>query len=355
MTDIDDDEVAHGWDAIDAACKTIYPTQEPKHYGTLISHRLGGPDPLQGISAYKRMEPLPHWHFVTYGFTELYQKESDDAQISGYGFELTLRLRCAPDADEPPAWALNFLQNLARYVFQTGNVFRDGDWMAANGPIAVEEDTRLTYVAFAADPEMPARDTPNGRFEFLQVIGLTEDEAYAARQWRTLNLLDVLQPHMPLWITDLARPSLLDQPGVRDRIARGKAADGSSTGCVYTDELDWRQQKRLLGKPVTVVTIGALQVQEATTLLPLRLPFDRNLRLLGGRMSVLFQPGDANALRTEDNVLYITLDGAALAEIAQLLQPRRGEYPLKSFKGLRLDVRPTEIKDPKGNVVQTIG
>ncbi|CZZ88623.1 Suppressor of fused protein (SUFU) [Bordetella ansorpii] len=354
MTDIDEDEVAHGWDAIDAACNTIYPTQEPKHYGTIISYRLGGNDPLQGISAYKRMDPAPHWHYVTYGFTELYSKESDDAEISGYGFELTLRLRCEPDAEDPPMWVINFLQNLARYVFKTGNIFRDGDWLAANGPIAVEEDTRLTYVAFTADPELPTQQTPNGEFEFLQVIGLTEDEAYAARLWRTLDLLEVLRPHMPLYITDLARDSLLGQPGVQDSIERGRKESGSSTGYVYTDELDWRQEKRLLGKPTTIVTLGALQVQEATTLLPLRLPFGRDLRLLSNNKNVVFAPGE-NALRTEDDVLYVTLDDATVDEIASLLQPRRGEYPLKSFKGLRIDVRPTEVKDPKGNVVQTIG
>ncbi|GAB2914304.1 hypothetical protein GCM10027093_61040 [Paraburkholderia jirisanensis] len=67
-----DDDGAPGWKAIDCALARLYPGQQPKHYGTLIKWRLGGPDPLDGISVWKRKDPVPHWHFVTYGLTELY-------------------------------------------------------------------------------------------------------------------------------------------------------------------------------------------------------------------------------------------------------------------------------------------
>ena len=46
---------------------------------------------IYGISIYRAEDP-PHWHFVTYGFSELYSKESDDPAVSGWGFELTFRL-----------------------------------------------------------------------------------------------------------------------------------------------------------------------------------------------------------------------------------------------------------------------
>ena len=54
---------------------------------------LGGQDPLDGLSAYKAESPFPHWHIVTFGFSELYEKESENPDYSGYGFELTFRLR----------------------------------------------------------------------------------------------------------------------------------------------------------------------------------------------------------------------------------------------------------------------
>src|SRR5262245_60213614 len=114
------DDSSPGWEAIDGALRPLYGDQQPRHYGTVIKWMIGGPDPLDGISAYKRTD---HWHFISYGLTELYSKESEDRNVSGHGFELTFRLRCRPEDENPPVWALNFLQNLGRYVFQTGNVF----------------------------------------------------------------------------------------------------------------------------------------------------------------------------------------------------------------------------------------
>ena len=115
-----DEASTAGWDAIDTAFNELYGEQEPKHYGTAIPYALGGPDPLDGISAYKVEHPTPHWHFVTYGFSELYDKETNDPEHSGYGFELTFRLTRTEDETEPPAWALNLLQNMGRYVFHSG-------------------------------------------------------------------------------------------------------------------------------------------------------------------------------------------------------------------------------------------
>jgi hypothetical protein len=81
-----------GWDAINAALAPLYAGQEPRHYGTALPYTLGGQDPLDGISVYWADAPVPHWHYITYGFSELYAKESSDADTSGYGFELTFRL-----------------------------------------------------------------------------------------------------------------------------------------------------------------------------------------------------------------------------------------------------------------------
>ena len=67
--------VMDGWNAITEAFEAIYPGQDkPKHYGVLIPWSLGGNDPLDGISIYDAGD---YWHFVTYGLSELYEKESE--------------------------------------------------------------------------------------------------------------------------------------------------------------------------------------------------------------------------------------------------------------------------------------
>jgi hypothetical protein len=131
-----DELEARGWNAIDAALRPLYGDQKPAHWAAVVPAMLGGQDPLQGISAYRStFGGAPHWHFVTYGFSELYEKESDDPETSGYGLELTCRVVDTEEGAEPPKWVWSLLQNLARYVFRTGNVFEPNHSTTLNGPI----------------------------------------------------------------------------------------------------------------------------------------------------------------------------------------------------------------------------
>lgn len=45
---------------------------------------------------------------------------------SGFGFELTFRLKREPGETNPPTWPATLMQALARYVFQTGKTFFSG-------------------------------------------------------------------------------------------------------------------------------------------------------------------------------------------------------------------------------------
>jgi hypothetical protein len=280
------DDRAVGWDAIDARLRPVYGEQAPKHYGTLIKYCLGGPDPLDGISAYRRDAPTPHWHFITYGFSELYEKESDAPDVSGYGFELTFRLARSPEAAEPPRWALHFLQNLARYVFKTGNSFSAGDHMDLNGPIALDEKTGIVAIGFAKEPELESITSPNGRAEFVQVVGLTRDEYGAIRRWNTTGFLEVLSQRIPLLVTDLARRSVLEEPDTAAVVEKRTKAEGSSTGFLFNDSLSWRLESGTRA----LVTIGANPVRNLREILPGRIPHKRSLALGSGKQTLLFEP-----------------------------------------------------------------
>ena len=350
-----DDLQSPGWEAIDKALAPRYAGQEPKHYGTLISYELGGPDPIRGISAYKRLDPVPHWHFITYGFSELYEKQSENKDVSGWGFELTMRLKTDAAAEEPPGWTLSFLQNLARYVFNTGNVFANGDYLNSNGPIASESETLIRSVVFTHDPELPPIETPNGHVEFLQVVGITEDEELAVKQWKTLKVLEVFKEHLPLLLTDLERGSLLEKKDVREKLAAGAAAEGSNTGYVFVDQLAWRENKRLLRKPEMQISLGARQVKEILGLLPYRLPFGKEFSLIGGECKVVFASGANNKYSIDGNTLRLEIQTNVLDELQSVLKQREGIYGLRAFNGIVLHVKKTHIKDHSGTVVETIG
>nr|BCJ78221.1 putative suppressor of fused protein [Niallia circulans] len=345
-----------GWDAIDNEFRKLYGNQEPKHYGTLIPYSLGGQDPLDGISAYKAEEPSPHWHFVTYGFSELYDKESDYAEESGYGFELTFRLVREAGEEEPPAWAVNLLQNMGRYVFGSGNVFRSGDYMDANGPICLGSDTRLTALSFVRDPEIPAIDTPNGEVEFIQMIGITGDELEAMQTWNTLGLLSACLPYMPKYITDLSRDSLLHVKAVSEAAEKGMREDGSNTGLLYVDQLAWEPGKKgWLSKTPAALTLGAKQAGIIGKLLRGRILKGKELTLVGPEVRAVFGPGDKPACIAGEGEVRILLDEKAAGELSEGLVPKESVFEVPSLPGTQIRIVKTNIKDGEGNVVEVIG
>lgn len=350
-------EITTGWDAIDQEVVKIYGDQEPKHYGTLISYALGGPDPLDGISAYKAEEPVPHWHFVTYGFTELYEKESEHAEDSGYGFELTFRLVRDTEEEEPPGWALNLLQNMGRYVFNSGNVFRAGDYLDANGPICMDADTKLTALAFVEDPQLPNIDTPNGRVEFLQMVGITGDELEAMQTWNTLGVLSTGLTYLPKYITDLTRESLLEVPAIAEEVQAGMERDGSNTGFLFVDQLGFEPGKKgLFSKTPATLKIGAKQAEIVGKLLRGRILKGKKISLVGPDVRVVFTPGEASGYETgADNEITFSLDDNAAAELSGKLIPKEGRFDLISLKGVAVQILKTHITDQDGNVAHTIG
>ncbi|MFC9897840.1 suppressor of fused domain protein [Nocardia sp. NPDC127579] len=169
---------------------------------------MGGPDPLDGISIFGRAEPIPHWHYISYGMSELYSKDSSDPETSGWGFEFTIRVAMRQGETQPPMWPAGLLQTLGRYVFQTEKWFEAGHTMKASGPIG-RDDSAIVAMTFTIDPELGEIETPHGSVEFLQVVGLTLDEFEAARGGNAASVLQFLANRLPLHVTDIDRGTLI--------------------------------------------------------------------------------------------------------------------------------------------------
>ena len=171
---------ARGWDAITEAFEKLYPGQEnPLHYGTLIPWQLGGNDPLRGISVYDGGD---FWHFVSYGLSELYEKESEDPEWSGYGFELTLKLSKAGLADENAEimTICGIFQALARLTFQKGEIFQPGEYIYTGQTQGMDnrQQSKLTGFITAWD-EAGEIAAPNGKVQFVKLIGAADAELKA--------------------------------------------------------------------------------------------------------------------------------------------------------------------------------
>ncbi|EIT83647.1 hypothetical protein A374_19045 [Fictibacillus macauensis ZFHKF-1] len=322
---------ALGWMAIDEHLETIYGDQEPKRYAPAKSMREGGDDPLEGVSVYECAEPVPHWHFVTHGFSELFEKESNNPEISGYGFELTLRVRKEEDETEPPGWTLQLIQNMGKYVFSTGNVFNPGDYLDANGPIAYVEDeeTLLSAFAFLDDPVLQPLTTPNGKLRFVQVIGVTNDELEAIMTWNTQGVMKAANDvgFLPYYITDLYRVSILVDGNIVQKIEEGREQEGSATGFLVVHQLQWNEME----DGGYSLTIGKNHADVIGLLLEGRLRKDMFLSLASEQKVVTMKRGEVNNVEETDQEVQFTLTDETVAELQEKLATGEEQFNLTSF------------------------
>ncbi len=198
-----------GWDAITAACEKVYPTQKnPKHYGTLIDWQFGGNDPLEGISIYDGGD---YWHFVTYGLSELYEKESENQEISGYGMEFTFKLKKDDYEDEEAEirCICGILQSIARITFTQGEVFRAYEYLYTGQTQGIDTKMLSSITGFITIPDKEIKSviTPNGKVDFVEFIGATDAELTALRN-KDMTVVELYEK-IGSDITDYSRKSVV--------------------------------------------------------------------------------------------------------------------------------------------------
>lgn len=200
---------ASGWDAIDKECERIYPEQkDPKHYGTLIKWRLGGNDPLDGISIYDGGD---YWHFVTYGLSELYEKETDDQEYSGYGMEFTFKLKKDKyeNEEEEIQCICGILQAIARITFSNGEIFNPFEYLYTGQTTGIDANRKSDITGFITVPDdkFQTLNTQNGKVEFIQFIGVTSREIEAVKN-KIISVKDLFEK-IGNGITDYSRQSVI--------------------------------------------------------------------------------------------------------------------------------------------------
>lgn len=177
---------AAGWDAIAKECERVYPGKLREHYGTLLKWMLGGKDPLDGIDLYDGGD---YWHFVTYGMSELYEKESDDQEFSGYGMEFTFRLKKDNYEDEKGELMCicGILQSLARLTYIQGEIFNPWEYVYTGQTQGIDVQTKSNITGFITVPDskLQTLDSPNGKVEFVEFIGVTDRELLAIQHGET--------------------------------------------------------------------------------------------------------------------------------------------------------------------------
>eukprot|EP00118_Oscarella_pearsei_P002416 m.10502 g.10502 ORF g.10502 m.10502 type:complete len:439 (+) comp22380_c0_seq2:111-1427(+) len=232
-----------GLDAIHSACKKVYPDQpNPLQVTALVKFWLGGPDPLDYISMYStpgspEQGIPPHWHYISFGLSDLHGDGRVHEVVghdgpSGFGFELTLRLKREEGDSSPPTWPAELMQGLARYVFSTGNTLCPGDHVSWHTPLD-NGDSRIQHMLMAEDAQLAPVSSYSGITHFVQILGICQEELKAAQQWNGRGMLELLRKNAicggPWLVTDMRRGESVFEldPTFQDAVDEGISREGS--------------------------------------------------------------------------------------------------------------------------------
>ena len=88
---------------------------------------------------------------MTYGLSELYEKECEDPAVSGYGMEFTFKLKKDQYEDEEAEikGICGILQSIARLTFTKGELFRPFEYLYSGQTDGI--DVKRLHEALGSD------------------------------------------------------------------------------------------------------------------------------------------------------------------------------------------------------------
>ncbi len=207
----EDDTWAPGWDALDEAFKTLYQDQEPKHYPTVNRAALGGQEYLDGYSIFT--SPKGHQHFLSYGFTELYADEDAfGGEYSLCGYELTAKWKDVEELNATMgAIFMCAAGDLGRHTFKNKALYEHGHIISLDFTLYLErihspfKSSNVVALLVVLDTELEPIDTLYGEVEFLQLVGITQEQKdyIVANRDKVDEFIENLKKENPLLLTSL--------------------------------------------------------------------------------------------------------------------------------------------------------
>ena len=151
-------------------------------------------------------EEQPHWHYVTSGLSDPTKVEASESGRSGLGYELSFRLKRAPGETDAPEWPWKRLQEMGWGILKTNMKLGVGHYLRRRSAITGgNPPTTLLGYYLIADPRLQPVTSDSGSIEFLQMIGITEEELFACESGEPDEMEAQLLQRSPLGITDLEK------------------------------------------------------------------------------------------------------------------------------------------------------
>jgi hypothetical protein len=175
----DDPEVMAVHEALEVALAKVFGNQAPLGWTRMP------PGPLAYVRVYWVDTPRgPYFHYLGWGLSEIGPKISSVVERSGFGIELSMKVRAFADeavapgdtllALNAPTWPAALLTNLSATVLRTRHPYGHDHWIEARDTTFGPE--KLRYLGCAHDSSIAPIDTPNGQFRFVQIYAIDDAE-----------------------------------------------------------------------------------------------------------------------------------------------------------------------------------
>jgi suppressor of fused len=267
-----------GAEAIHRALDRLYQGAEERRWE--LQPRPGEERPaLAEVEVFRASRPVPHWHYVGSGLSELDAKTSSNREWSGLGVEYTLRL--VDDGAEPPVWPINLLRWIAETGLATGEPAYARHSMDLPEGLLEKVSPGVQGLVFVADPDLGTIQTPNGKLTFLDVLPLVKRESWLLVAWDLDQYLEAVKAQQGDLLWRAGRASVLEGERGKELLARA-AREGSSREAVYVD-IAWNERE---------IVLDPVSREAVVQFLRYRLAHGRGVALLTGNRKVALSPGD---------------------------------------------------------------
>ncbi|MDZ4835261.1 MAG: suppressor of fused domain protein [Candidatus Melainabacteria bacterium] len=290
---------APGFDAINQALTSFYGHPPDRTFTDNELTGTGSPA-LDSISVYRSQSEAPHWHYTTLGFSELFDKESENADLSGLGFELTFRLTAPITDNQPPQWPCELLNSVAFVIFESGTHLQQGNHIDLENVFNGGAQARIAAMIFTRDSELESIKTKNGNVEFFQAVAITGDELNAVKRWRGEKFLELAKVQLgSLLIAQPGRESITKDPVIASKVEHGITADGAADITFDCPVAEWI----FTYKPS--ITLGVDVISKLQAALVDGFSSNKGIIIRGAESTIVFRKGKTANFEIENDVLVI--------------------------------------------------
>jgi hypothetical protein len=161
--------------------------------------------PLEMVKIFRGHHPL-HWHYVTFGLSNLYA----DSDFTGNQIELSFRATANNEDAIPPLWPIGILRSHAAELL-SGAKITPGSFFDYGAPVFPDYSTLIEGVGFVFDPILNRVQTNDGAIDVIHLICLTraELEAIASKEATLSEIIDLLATKNRYLVSSLDRKSVI--------------------------------------------------------------------------------------------------------------------------------------------------